>query len=443
MQTRKNRDINKRLETICETIKNIPNIGLNYIEYISAFIYAISQDTEKYENLINENAPTKYILNELEAELEKIRKKENSQKLFINIQLLGAIDQEYYDTIKKIIIELHDIIKNEDKATLSKGFENLLNQSAEKDELKLRDGEYYTPRTLIDIMVNLLELKDNMSIYNPETGIGDFIVEAAKKAKIYAFGEETNIRNYNICMTNLWLHNVYNKRIQEDIGENFRFADVALGNPPFVRGDRKDIESNRALQDLYYKYNIPKTACNYTKFLVKMIESINADGRMAIILPHGFLFKKTNAEYYVRKQIVEKNYIEAIIGLPEKLFYKTKIPVVILIINKSKKGKKFLFIDASREYTKKRRNNIMEEEALDKIIKTYYNKEEIQNYSHLASLEEIEKNDYDLNIKKYVSFSYQREGINQEALQENIFRLEKEREEIQKEIEKIVKNHGY
>ena len=84
----------------------------------------------------------------------------------------------------------------------------------------------------------------------------------------------------------------------------------------------------------------------------------------------------------------------------------------------------------------------MEEEALDKIIKTYYNKEEIQNYSHLASLEEIEKNDYDLNIKKYVSFSYQREGINQEALQENIFRLEKEREKIQKEIEKIVKIHG-
>ena len=79
MQKRKNRDINKRLETICETIKNIPNIGLNYIEYISAFIYAISQDTEKYENLINENAPTKYILNELEEELEKIRKKENSQ----------------------------------------------------------------------------------------------------------------------------------------------------------------------------------------------------------------------------------------------------------------------------------------------------------------------------------------------------------------------------
>ena len=130
-----------------------------------------------------------------------------------------------------------------------------------------------------------------MAIYNPASGSGDFIVESAKKAKIYAFGEETNINNYNICMTNLWIHDIYNKRIQENIGENFRLADVAVGNPPFAGDSREEINKNIALQDIYYKYGIPITASTYTKFLVMMLESINDNGQMAFILAHGFLFK--------------------------------------------------------------------------------------------------------------------------------------------------------
>ena len=432
--------INEKLEKICEEMKNIPNIGLNYIEYISAFIYAIYQNIEKYEQMIKNKRPVLDILYEIEEELSQIRKKENSRKLFINIQFYETINQEYYEAIKKVLSEIIHIIKEETYSNLIEGFENILNKSAEKNELNLQDGEYYTPKVIIETMVNLLDIKDNMSIYNPATGTGDFISEVAKKAKIYAFGEETNIHNYNICMTNLWLHNVNNKRIQENIGENFRQADIAIGNPPFVGEDKKEVESNLALQELYYQYKIPITASNYTKFLVKMLGSLNEQGRMAIILPHGFLFKKTSAEYRVRKQIVEKNYIEAVIGLPEKIFYNTKIPVVILTINKAKKRQNVLFIDASREYKKQRGNNVLEKKAMNKIVENYQKSKNIQNYSYVANIKEIEKNDYDLNIKKYVNFYYEKEEVDQKKLQESILELEMERNKLQKEIEKILKD---
>ena len=431
-------NIDKKLEEICEAIKSIPNIGLNYIEYFSAFIYAIYQDVERYEKMIKSEMQVQQILNEIENELRRIRIKESSKKLFVNIQFYETINLEYYEIVKKIIAEIIGIIKSETKSNLAKGFENILDKSAEKNELILQDGEYYTPRTIIETMVNLLDIKGNTSIYNPATGTGDFIVEIAKKTKIYAFGEETSIHNYNICMTNLWLHDVENKRIQENMVENFRQADIAIANPPFVGSDKKDAEYNLTIQELYYQYRIPMTASNYAKFLLKMIGSLNSSGKMAIILPHGFLFKKNNLEYEVRRDIVEKNYIEAVIGLPEKMFYNTKIPVIILIINKSKTEKNVLFIDASRECKKQRKNNILEEKNIKKIVETYQERKTIQNYSNMVSLEEIERNDYDLNIKKYVDFYYEKEEIDTKKLRENIFELEIKRKKIQGEIEKII-----
>ena len=312
--------------------------------------------------------------------------------------------------------------------------------AAENNDLKLQNGEFYTPKAIINTMVNLLPIKDNMAIYNPASGSGDFIVESAKKAKIYAFGEETNINNYNICMTNLWLHDIYNKRIQENIGENFRLADVAVGNPPFAGDSREEINKNIALQDIYYKYGIPITASTYTKFLVMMLESINDNGQMAIILPHGFLFKKTNAECEVRKKLIRNNYIEAVISLPEKLFFNTKIPVVILIINKAKRESDVLFIDASREYSSKRKNNILSDKNINKIVETYRKKEIIQNYSYVAKIQEIEKNNYDLNIRKYVRFQQKTNQINQEETKEKIYELENEKRCIQDKINEILNN---
>lgn len=436
----KQKNINNKLKEICNQLKNIPNIGLNYIEYMSALIYALFET--KIEINIKDEIDTMWLIREIDKELDDIRTRENSYKLFINIRLGEVIDREYYSIIKEIIIKINKLIieTKRDKKILAKAFEYILMDAAENNDLKLQNGEFYTPKAIINTMVNLLPIKDNMAIYNPASGSGDFIVESAKKAKIYAFGEETNINNYNICMTNLWIHDIYNKRIQENIGENFRLADVAVGNPPFAGDSKEEINKNIALQDIYYKYGIPITASTYTKFLVMMLESINDNGQMAIILPHGFLFKKTNAECEVRKKLIRNNYIEAVISLPEKLFFNTKIPVVILIINKAKRESDVLFIDASREYSSKRKNNILSDKNINKIVETYRKKEIIQNYSYVAKIQEIEKNNYDLNIRKYVRFQQKTNQINQEETKEKIYELENEKRCIQDKINEILNN---
>lgn len=164
------------------------------------------------------------------------------------------------------------------------------------------------------------------------------------------------------------------------------------------------------------------------------------NGKVSIILPHGFLFKKTKSEYNVRRILIEKNYIEAIIGLPEKLFYDTKIPVVILLINKDKKKEGTIFIDASKEFVEERKNNILTEENQKKIIDTYLKYEEKPNYSYIASTTEIKKNNYDLSIKKYVKIKSEINEINREELQKKVYDLEREKDIIQDKIKDILKN---
>ena len=171
-----------------------------------------------------------------------------------------------------------------------------------------------------------------------------------------------------------------------------------------------------------------------------MLESIHSKGKMAIILPHGFLFKKTKIESYIRQKLVEENYIDAIISLPGKLFYTTKIPVVILVINKAKKNKEILFIDASKEYESKRKTNILTVENQEKIQNTYKNYEEITNYSYVVKIEEIKKNNYDLSINNYVKIQNKMTNIDVDQLEKNIKFLEHKREKIQKEIRNLLNN---
>ena len=286
-------------------------------------------------------------------------------------------------------------------------------------------------------MIDLLPIRNNSSIYNPACGVGNFIVESAKLGSIYAFGDESNISNYNICMTNLWLHNIKNKRIDNIKIDKMPKVDYVVANPPFAINNMQ--KGDKKLNNMLYKYGVFENASSYSKFIVMMLESVQEGGKISVVLPHGFLFKKTISECNLRKYLVDNGYIEAIISLPEKMFNGTKIPVIILVLQKKYREEDIIYIDASKEYIKGRKLNSLSEENQSKIIKTYENKSEISNYSIKVGAEIIRKNDYNLNIKKYLKSLKKEKSVNIKTEKQELQRLEEERVVIERKNRGIIK----
>lgn len=438
-------EVNKRLEEISIELGKIINIGLNYMEYLAALIYTMYENCEQLQHILPHILESNMLLvKELDRQLEKIRDKEKEQRLFRNIKFSEVIRIQDFEIFKVIITELNDLIvkiEKKDKSKIAEAFEYCIMKAASRNERISKNGEYYTPKGLVKLMVEIADIKDNMAIYNPASGTGEFIVESAKYGEIYAFGEENDNSNYNICQTNLWLHEIKNKRIVEEQEIKVPKVDLAIANPPFVDYARPNIRNHRLMQEKNYPYDMAGfTKNNYIRFLVHMLESIHEHGKIEIIVPLGFLFKKERLDYKVRRDLVEKNYLDAIIGLPEKLFFNTKTSVVVLVIDKAKQKKDILFIDASKDYKSKRKTNILTIENQEKIVNTYRKSGTIENYSYVASLEEIEKNDYDLSINKYVRFHNKIEKIDEEGLKEKVGQLEKERYRIDYEIRELIES---
>ncbi|MCQ2569381.1 MAG: SAM-dependent methyltransferase [Limosilactobacillus sp.] len=155
-------------------------------------------------------------------------------------------------------------------------------------------------------------------------------------------------------------------------------------------------------QDRFSKFGVlaPKSKADYA-FLLQGLSNLNNDGTMAIVLPHGVLFRGS-AEEKIRKKIIELNYLDAVIGLPEKLFYNTDIPTVILILKKQRTNNDVLFVDASKEFKKVQSHNQLTDENINKIVRTVNGRTNVDKYSHLASLSELKENDFNLNIPRYV-----------------------------------------
>lgn len=176
----------------------------------------------------------------------------------------------------------------------------------------------------------------------------------------------------------------------------------------------------------------PKSAADYA-FVTHMLYHLAEDGTMGVVLPHGVLFR-SGAEATIRKAIIEKNYLDAVIGLPQNLFYGVSIPATILVFKKNRQNSNILFIDASKEFEKGKNQNYLTDENIEKIFQTYISREEKEKYSHLASLDEIKENDYNLNIPRYVDTFEEEEEIDIEAVAKNLQDLQKDEKEIQGKI---------
>lgn len=428
--------VNEELWQICDELKRITDIKLNYIEYLSALL-CIKYFPDIGIREFNQN----YDIYNIDTDIENIRRHTNLVRLFSNIRFSHIMNEDNLNILKNVIESLSCMINDLEKNTqnskkiIAEAYQYVIMKASYKNEIQSKNGEFYTPKQVIKTMVNLLDIKSKGIIHDPACGTGDFLVEAAKQSDSSVYGKEDDIGKYNIYITNLILHDIKLEKFEKYKGfNNVEKANFILGNPPFsdniVR--KNDYENSR-----YGRY-IPSKTTGYSLYLVNALERLDDYGRMALILPHGILFRET--EKRLREMLISENLIDAIIGLPENLFPSTRIPVIILIIKKNRPNEDIMIIDASREYIKNRQYNILDEKSMDKIIDIYNKRIEVENYSHLANKEEIEYNEYNLNIKRYVRIKQKRKEFNMIEMEESIVKLEHERRDIQERIQEILKN---
>lgn len=337
-------------------------------------------------------------------------------------------------------------------------------------------GEFYTPQPISDILSRIVVLDSQ----EPKTGLkkklnkvmdfacgsGSLLLNVRKRlgpngvGKVY--GQEKNITTYNLARMNMLLHGVKDTEFEIHHGDTLLNdwemlsemnpakkikCDAVVANPPFsYRWEPTDALG----EDFRFKSHglAPKSAADFA-FLLHGFHFLSDEGTMAIILPHGVLFRG-GAESRIRTKLLQDGHIDTVIGLPANLFFSTGIPVCILVLKKCKKYDDVLFINASEHFEKGKRQNKLREDDIDKIIDTYQNREVIGNdddaeklrYARCVSMEEIEKNDFNLNISRYVSTAKPEEKIDLKAVNKELKRIEKDISSSTKKHNKFLKELG-
>ncbi len=279
-------------------------------------------------------------------------------------------------------------------------------------------GEFYTPPEVSDLIAELLEPMPGDTICDPACGSGSLLMKCGRKVvanhgeKHYAlYGQEAIGSTWSLAKMNMFLHGEDNHKIEwgdtirnpkllDKNGDLMRF-DIVTANPPFSLDKWGYEEAGNDKFGRFKRGLPPKTKGDYA-FILHMIETLKPkSGRMGVVVPHGVLFRGSS-EGKIRQQLIDENLLDAVIGLPEKLFYGTGIPAAILIFKKQKVDDNVLFIDASREFKAGKNQNLLSADNIAKIVATYRNGGNVDKYAYLASLKEIKENDYNLNIPRYV-----------------------------------------
>ena len=315
-------------------------------------------------------------------------------------------------------------LRNEDFENpdlMGSAYEYLIKQFA--DSAGKSGGEFYTPSQVVKLLVSLLKPKAGMKIYDPTVGSGGMLVttrnylkdNGENPANLSLYGQEMNLDTWAICKMNMFLHGVFNADIQKGdtlgdpkhiSGGELQVFDRVIANPPF---SLKKWGKEQADNDPYGRYPYgtpPKDAGDYA-FIQHMIASLNADGMMGVVVPHGVLFRGAS-EGDIRKGILDADLLEGVIGLPAALFYGTGIPAALLIINKKKsqeRKNKVLFINSELEYEAGKVQNKLRDEDINKILSTFDDYQDVKRYAKVVSIEEIRENDYKLNIRRYADTS--------------------------------------
>ena len=378
--------------------------------------------------------------------------------LFSDIDLaspkLGKTTDDKNTLISNVLIALNGIDFGADEATqidiLGDAYEYMISQFAAGAGKKA--GEFYTPQEVSQILAEIVTIGHTRlrNVYDPTCGSGSLLIRAAHTGRAYEiFGQEKNPTTYNLCRMNMLLHGIKFSNFQIENGDTLEADafgdtqfDAVVANPPFsAEWSAADKFNN---DDRFSRAGrlAPRKTADYA-FILHMLYHLVDGGTMACVVPHGVLFRG-NAEGVIRRFLIEKkNCIDAIIGLPANIFYGTSIPTCILVMKKCRKeDDNILFIDVSKEFEKVKTQNKLRKEHIDKIVDTYRNRTEIEKYSHLATLQEVADNDYNLNIPRYVDTFEEEEPIDIKAVMAEIKELEAKRADLDKEIEGYLRELG-
>lgn len=318
-------------------------------------------------------------------------------------------------------------------------------------------GEFYTPPEVSILIAKLVQPKPGERICDPACGSGSLLLKCANEVGSgdYAlFGQEAINSTWALCMMNMFLHDVNNPRIERgdtlleprliEKDKLMRF-DVVVANPPFSldKWGANKAEEEAKKFNRWHRGVPPKSKADYA-FISHMVETVNeTNGRVGVVVPHGVLFRGSS-EGKIRQALIEENLLDAVIGLPQNLFFGTGIPAAILIFRKDRGERTdVLFIDASREYEQgKNQNNIREDNEVAKIVITYQQRKTIDKYSYLATRDEIKENDYNLNIPRYVDTFEEEEEIDIRAVRKERLALQKQLADLEVEMEGYLKELG-
>lgn len=338
-------------------------------------------------------------------------------------------------------------------------------------------GSFYTPAAVSEIMARIVNVQPGERVYDPTCGSGSLLIKAAKKEnskQVSIFGQEVNGSSVAMAKMNMYIHEISDAKIAwgdtlanpifKDEDGNLLTFDAIVANMPFSKdkwaagfnpggeavGKGKKQFKMESTLDKYHRFDwgVPPASKGDWAFLLHMIASASVKGRIAAVAPHGVLFRGAS-EGRIRQRVIEENLLDAVIGLPENLFYGTPIPACILVFKKDRSENNVLFIDATGKdengnlrYRKDKRQNVLEEKNVSDIVDAYFERKDIDKFSHVATIEEIEENGYNLNIPRYVDTFEEEELVDIEEVQSNIVRLKDEIAEAEKQLEEYLRELG-
>jgi type I restriction enzyme M protein len=364
--------------------------------------------------------------------------------------------------------------------TIGDAFEYMIGEFASQAGKKA--GSFFTPPEVSELMACIVNPKINDTIYDPTCGSGSLLIRTGKKAiekengnvkTLALYGQEMNGSSWSMAKMNMFLHEILDARIawgdslanpmHLDSDGNLMQFDVIVANMPFsqdkwaagfntggeMTGKGKEFKMKASLDKFHrFDWGVPPASKGDWAFLLHMIASLKSGGKLASIAPHGVLFRGAS-EGRIRQVVIEKNLLDAVIGLPANLFYGTGIPACILVFKKNRNRNEVLFVDASGKdengdlrYRKDKNQNRLETKHIDDIVKAYENRADIEKFAHVATIDEIKANEYNLNIPRYVNTFEEEELVDIEEVTTNMANIQKELAGVEAQMAKYLKELG-
>jgi len=370
---------------------------------------------------------------------------------------LGSDDQQRNITITEVLKKLNHIdLMGHGGDVIGDAYEFLISQFA--SEAGKKAGEFYTPHEVSDMMARIAAMgqedKKLFSVFDPTMGSGSLMLNIRNYINypdsVKYHGQELNTTTFNLAKMNLILHGVDKEDMRLRNGDTLNkdwptdepyTFDSVLMNPPYsAKWSADDTFLDDSRFNRYGKL-APKSKADFA-FLLHGFYHLKDSGTMAIVLPHGVLFRGA-AEGVIRKKLLEDGSIDAVIGLPGNLFFGTSIPTTVIILKKDRETRDVLFIDASNDFIKGKNQNKLSKENIDKIVETYRSREDDEKYSYVATFEEIKENDFNLNIPRYVDTFEEEEEVDMETIGATIEDIRNEKAELESSLYEMISSLKY